>query len=63
MSGLLEPVHELGDEPAVRVGDRALSYAELRAAAGAVASDLAGAQRVAVWAEPTLETCVAVTAA
>ncbi len=63
MSGLLEPVHELGDEPAVSVGDRALSYAELRAAAGAVASDLAGAQRVAVWAEPTLETCVAVTAA
>ena len=60
---MIDPVHELGGEPAVRVGDRALSYAELRAAAGAVAADLAGARRVAVWAEPTLETCVAVTAA
>ena len=61
--GLIDPVHELGGEPAVRVGDRALSYGELRGAAAAVAADLGGARRVAVWAEPTLETCVAVTAA
>lgn len=63
MSALLDPVHSLGDQPAVRVGDRALTYAELRGAAGAVARDLGGAGRVAVWAEPTLETCVAITAA
>ncbi len=60
---MIDPVHELGGEPAVRVGGRELSYAELRAAAGAVAADLGSARRVAVWAEPTLETCVAVTAA
>ncbi|WP_270039661.1 acyl-CoA synthetase [Solirubrobacter ginsenosidimutans] len=48
---------------AVRVGRDALSYAELRSAAGAVASRVAGAGRVAVWAESTLETCVAVVGA
>ena len=60
---MIDPVHSLGDRPAVRVGDRALTYAELRGAAAAVAADLGEARRVAVWAEPTLETCVAVTAA
>ncbi len=60
---MIDPVHSLGDQPAVRVGDRALTYAELRGAAAAVAADLGEARRVAVWAEPTLETCVAVTAA
>lgn len=60
---MIDPIHELGDEPAVRVGDRALTYAELRGAAGAVAAELAGRRRVAVWAEPTLETCVTVVAA
>ena len=61
---LLARVLELGgDRPALRVGDRALTYAELRAAAAAVAATLEGVQRVAVWAEPTLETCVAVAAA
>src|SRR4051795_4364683 len=57
---LLGPVHELGDRPAVRVGDRALTYGELREAAAAVARRLQGAQRAAVWAESSLETCVAV---
>jgi malonyl-CoA/methylmalonyl-CoA synthetase len=57
---LLPPLHELGDEPAVRVGDAALSYAELRGAATAVAARLDGVRRVAVWAEPRLETVVAV---
>jgi malonyl-CoA/methylmalonyl-CoA synthetase len=47
----------------VAVGGRALSYRELRAAAAALAPRLAGAERVAVWAEPALETCVAVVAA
>jgi malonyl-CoA/methylmalonyl-CoA synthetase len=57
---LLVPLHERGDETALRVGERRLSYRELRRAAGAVAARAAGAQRVGVWAEPALETCIAV---
>jgi malonyl-CoA/methylmalonyl-CoA synthetase len=48
--------------PALEVTGRALDYAQLRGAAGALAARLHGAERVAVWAEPTLETCVAVVA-
>ncbi len=60
MSLLLPPVHELDAEPALRFGDRELSYRELRDAAAAVAESLHGVSRAAVWAESTLETCVAV---
>ena len=60
---MLQSVLELGGEPAVSVGDRGLSYGELREAAAAVAEQFDGAERVAVWAESTLETCVAVVAA
>ncbi|MFD9906648.1 acyl-CoA synthetase [Streptomyces sp. NPDC059063] len=51
--------------PALRFGDRGLTYAELADRAGALAARLtdAGATRVAVWATPTLETAVAVVAA
>ncbi len=64
MSGpLLTGVHELGGEPAVSVGGRGLSYGELREAAAALATQFDGAERVAVWAESTLETCVAAVAA
>src|SRR4051812_49874542 len=48
---------------AIRVGDDALSYEQLRAAAGAVAQQVAGARRVAVVAENSLATCVAVVGA
>ncbi|WP_228977539.1 acyl-CoA synthetase [Streptomyces sp. DH12] len=51
------------DRPALRFGDRALTYGGLRAAAAAVVPRLAGAGRVAVWATPSPETCVAVVAA
>ncbi|MGW1608767.1 acyl-CoA synthetase [Streptomyces sp. NPDC002285] len=51
------------DRPALRFGDRALTYAELSAATGALAGRIAGEARVAVWATPTLETAVAVVAA
>jgi malonyl-CoA/methylmalonyl-CoA synthetase len=55
---------ELSDgRQAVRVGEASLSYAELYDAAGAVASRVAGASRVAVWAVSSLETCVAVVGA
>ena len=57
---LLAGLHERGDEPALRFGERRLSYAELSGAAGAVASRVAGAERVGVWATPTMETCIAI---
>jgi malonyl-CoA/methylmalonyl-CoA synthetase len=60
---LLRGVHELDGEAAVSVGDRGLSYGELRESAAALAVQFDGAQRVAVWAESTLETCVAAVAA
>src|ERR687889_728423 len=63
MSRLLPAVHELDAEPALRFGDRELSYRELRDAAAAVAESLHGTQRAAVWAESTLETAVAVVGA
>jgi malonyl-CoA/methylmalonyl-CoA synthetase len=53
----------LADPPpgeAVRFGGRGLTYGQLRAAASALAAELEGADRVAVWAEPELETAVAV---
>ncbi|MER6412218.1 acyl-CoA synthetase [Streptomyces humidus] len=46
--------------PALRFGERSLSYAELAAAAGVVAGRVRGAGRVAVWAAPSLETAVGV---
>ncbi|MFD5590894.1 acyl-CoA synthetase [Streptomyces griseorubiginosus] len=50
------------DRPALRFGDRALTYAELAAATGTLADRVAGYDRVAVWATPELETAVAVVA-
>jgi malonyl-CoA/methylmalonyl-CoA synthetase len=58
-TSLLPPVRELGDVPAVSVGDAGLTYEALRGAAAVVAAGLDGAERVAVWAESTLETIVA----
>ncbi|WP_037600904.1 acyl-CoA synthetase [Streptacidiphilus rugosus] len=52
-----------GQRPALRFGERSLDYGELCAAATATASRLAGADRVALWATPTLETAVGVVAA
>jgi malonyl-CoA/methylmalonyl-CoA synthetase len=49
--------------PALRFGDRSLTYAELATAAAALAPRLRDAGRVAVWATPTLETAVGVVAA
>ena len=62
-SPLLTGVHELDGEPAVSVGGRGISYGELRESAAALAARFEGAQRVAVWAESTLEACVAAVAA
>jgi malonyl-CoA/methylmalonyl-CoA synthetase len=48
------------DRTALSFPDRSLSYAQLGAVAGAVAADLDGSGRVAVLAEPRIETAVAV---
>ena len=60
---LLKGLEEDTDREAVRVGEDALTYAQLRSAAGAIAAQVSGASRVAVWATSTLETCVAVVGA
>jgi malonyl-CoA/methylmalonyl-CoA synthetase len=60
---LLRGLEEPDGREAIRVGDAALTYGELHAAAGAVAERIAGMTRVAVWAESTLETVVAVVGA
>ncbi len=44
---------------AVRVGSDALSYRQLAEAAASLAERLEGVERVAVWATPSLETCIA----
>ncbi|GGX86247.1 acyl-CoA synthetase [Streptomyces fructofermentans] len=49
--------------PALRFGDRSLTYGELAATAASLAARVGGADRVAVWATPTAETAVAVVAA
>jgi malonyl-CoA/methylmalonyl-CoA synthetase len=56
---MLSGLRELDSKVAVRMADAALSYGELREAAAAVAYELQGAERIAVWAEPSLEFCVA----
>ena len=60
---MLTGVTELDGHPAISVAGRQLSYGELREAAAAVAVKLEGAKRVAVWAHPTPEFCVAAVAA
>jgi malonyl-CoA/methylmalonyl-CoA synthetase len=60
---LLPPLSEAGAGEAIRFGGRALSYEELRGAVASLATRLHGADRVAVWAEPSLETCVGVVGA
>jgi malonyl-CoA/methylmalonyl-CoA synthetase len=51
------------DDEAIRVGNHALSYRELAAAAAGVSRELKGADRVAVWAQPALESCAAIVGA
>ncbi|MFE7933142.1 acyl-CoA synthetase [Streptomyces sp. NPDC057456] len=46
--------------PALRFGERSLTYAQLASAAGTVGERVRGQERVAVWATPSLETAVAV---
>src|SRR5690349_6653468 len=59
MSALLPPLADPPDKEAVAVGDRSLRYDELAGAAAAVVAAVGGAGRLAIFAEPRLETCVA----
>ncbi|MFI6402812.1 acyl-CoA synthetase [Streptomyces sp. NPDC050548] len=63
MSTLFPALTNPGGQPALRFGDRSLTYAELGAAADALAVRCTGSDRVAVWATNSLETAVAVVAA
>ena len=51
------------DREAVRFGAKALTYRELAHVAAQLAVELRDRTRVAVWATPTIETCVAVVSA
>jgi malonyl-CoA/methylmalonyl-CoA synthetase len=60
---MLNGVTELDGQPAVTIAGRTLAYGELRESAAALATKLDGTSRVAVWAHPTPEFCVAAVAA
>ncbi len=55
---LLPSLADPTEDEALRAGGRSLSYRELKASASALAARVGSAERVAVWASPTLETCV-----
>jgi malonyl-CoA/methylmalonyl-CoA synthetase len=57
---LLEGLSAADGAEALRFGDRFMTYEELRGAVSAVAARVQERERVAVWAVPSLETCVAV---
>ena len=63
MSALFPALASASPKPALRFGDQIVSYARLRAAAGALVPRLVGHERVAIWAQPTLHTAIATVAA
>jgi malonyl-CoA/methylmalonyl-CoA synthetase len=60
---VFEALHEGSERVALSFPDRSLTYAQLAAAAGRLAAQLHGARRIAVIAEPRIETAVAVVGA
>jgi malonyl-CoA/methylmalonyl-CoA synthetase len=61
MTDRLFPVlDQATDREALRFGDDALTYRQLAGLAGGLAATLRNHRRVAVWATPSAETCVAV---
>jgi malonyl-CoA/methylmalonyl-CoA synthetase len=60
---LFPPLLDPPPGEAIRFGDRSLTYRELRDAAASLAQRIEGTPRVAVWAEPSVETCVAIVGA
>jgi len=60
---LLPALHQPTDAEALRFGQHSVTHRELSVLAAALQAPLAGARRVAVWAAPQLQTCVAIVAA
>jgi malonyl-CoA/methylmalonyl-CoA synthetase len=60
---LLPTLRQPTDAEAIRFGQRSVTHRELRVVAAALACQVSDARRVAIWAQPELETCVAVVAA
>jgi malonyl-CoA/methylmalonyl-CoA synthetase len=60
---LLPSLHQPTDAEALRFKQHSVTYRKLRVVTAALASRLSGVCRVAIWASPELETCVAVVAA
>ncbi|MGH3722125.1 MAG: AMP-binding protein [Pseudonocardiaceae bacterium] len=60
---LLPTLDEPTDAEAVRFGQRCVTYRELCVVSSALARRVSDARRVAIWAQPELETCVAMVAA
>lgn len=63
VDSLLPALHRPTDGVALQFGQHSVTYRELVVRAAALARRLPGATRVAIWAVPQLETCVAVVAA
>ena len=63
MTALLPALLDPPDRVALRFGDTELTYAQLASAAGALAGELRGRTRVAVYATPSIHTAVGITAA
>ncbi|MFR9675622.1 acyl-CoA synthetase [Streptomyces sp. TR06-5] len=63
MPALFPALRETPSRTALRFGTRSLTYGELDEASSVLAQRLHGAERVALWATPTLHTAVATVAA
>ncbi len=63
MNVLFPALRDASTAPALRFGDRALSYRQLAAVAGPLAERIGAETRVAIWATATLETSVGVISA
>ncbi|MBV9143060.1 MAG: acyl-CoA synthetase [Pseudonocardiales bacterium] len=60
---MLSILHQPTDAEAVRFGQRSVTYRQLHGMSAALARQVSDARRVAIWAPPELETCVATVAA
>jgi malonyl-CoA/methylmalonyl-CoA synthetase len=60
---LMPLLHQPSATEALRFGQHSVTYRELSVVSGAMASRISGFRRVAIWARPELETCVALVAA
>src|SRR5690348_6582154 len=60
MQALFPPIERASDEIAFQFPHASLTWRELRDAAVDVADEIRACRRVAVWAEPSIETAIAV---